>query len=143
MRRITLAGLAAMSALAAPAFALAGPPQEPGSQDWLRMRGETYHRAPDSEQNPAEVAATVRLNAEVAATNDAAAKAEMEAQAAYEASNARWRAEAAAAETARAQWEADAAAASAAQARYERERAAWEAEMARCRASGRVCVAPD
>ena len=131
MRRITLAGLAALSALAAPALAAA--PQDPGSQEWLRMRGETYHRAPDSEQNPAEVAAG----------NAAAAKAEADAQAAYDASNARWRAEVAAAETARAQWEADAAAAEAAQARYERERAAWEAEMARCRASGRICVTPD
>jgi len=141
MRRITLAGLAALSALAAPA--LAAMPQDPGSQEWLRMRGETYHRAPDSEQDPAEVAETVRLNAEVAAGNAAASKAEMDAQAAWEASNAQWRAEVAAAETARAQWEAAAAAAEAAQARYERERAAWEAEMARCRASGRVCVTPD
>jgi len=141
MRRITLIGLAGLTAVAMPAFAAA--PQEPGSQAWLRMRGETYHRAPDAEQDPAEVAATARLNAGIAERNAAAAQAEAEAQASWEAANEKWRAEAAAAETARAQWEADAAAAEAAKARYERERAAWEAELARCRASGRVCVTPD
>ena len=106
----------------------------------LIVRGETYHRAPDAEQDPAEVEATARLNAEIAARNEAAAQTETEAQAAWEAEQAKWRAESAAAETARAQWEADTAAAEAARAQYERDRAAWEAEMARCRASGRRCV---
>ncbi|MFP5296673.1 MAG: cell wall hydrolase [Alphaproteobacteria bacterium] len=138
MHRIILTGVAAL-AVAAPA--LAGTPQAvPGSEEWLRMRGETYHRAPDAEQDPAEVEATARLNAEIAARNEAAAHTEAEAQAAWEAGQAKWRAEAAAAETARVQWEADAAAAEAARAQYERDRAAWEAEMARCRASGRRCV---
>ncbi len=138
MHRIILTGVAALT-VAAPAFA--GTPQVvPGSEEWLRQRGESYHRAPDAEQNPAEVAATVQLNAEVAARNAAAAQTEAEAQAAWESEDAKWRAEAAAAETARAQWEADVAAAEAAQAQYERERAAWEAAVARCRASGRRCV---
>lgn len=138
MRRHALICLTAAAALGTAGVACAQ--AVPGSEEWLRMRGETYHRAPDSQQNPAEVAATVELNAEVAARNEAAARAEAEAQAEWEASQEKWRAESAAAETARAQWEADAAAAEAARARYERERAAWEAEMARCRASGRRCV---
>ncbi len=146
MRRITLAGLAALSVLAGPALAQqADKPADaatpaPGSEEWLRLRGETYRSAPDSEQDPAEVAATIKLNAGIAAANAAADQADAEAQAAFEAENARWRAETAAVETARAQWEADAAAAEAAQRRWEREQAAWEAEMAACRASGRRCL---
>jgi hypothetical protein len=112
----------------------------PGSPEWLRLRGESYSAAPDSEQDPAEVAATIRLNAGIAARNDAAERAEIEAAAAWEAENARWRAETARLETQRAQWEADAAAAEAARLRYERERAAWEAEIAACRRSGRTCL---
>ena len=138
MHRIILTGVAAL-AVAAPAFAQT-PQAVQGSEEWLRQRGETYHRAPDAEQNPAEVEATARLNAEIAARNEAAARTEAEAQAAWEADQAKWRVESAAAETARVQWEADVAAAEAAQAQYERDRAAWEAEMARCRASGRRCV---
>ncbi|WP_374516655.1 cell wall hydrolase [Brevundimonas sp.] len=138
MHRIILTGAAAL-ALAAPALAQT-PQAVPGSEEWLRQRGETYHRAPDAEQNPAEVEATARLNAEIAERNETAARTETEAQAAWEADQAKWRAESAAAETARAQWEADAAAAEAARAQYERDRAAWEAEMARCQASGRRCV---
>lgn len=139
MRSLTLAVLAATFAV--PALAQT-PPVAPGSAEWLRQRGETYQRAPDAEQDPAEVAATTRLNAEIAARNAAAAEAEAQAQAGYESANMKWRAEAAAAETARAQWEADARAAEAARARWERDRAAWEAEVAACRASGRTCITP-
>ena len=143
MIRLTLTAAVALTLAAAPVLAQTAPSPtgvQPGSEEWLRLRGEMYNRAPDSEQDPAEVAATARLNAEIAARNAAAAEAETEALASFEDSNAAWRAETARLETERVQWEANAAAANAAQARWERETAAWEAEMAACRRSGRVCV---
>lgn len=145
MTRQTLIAAAALMLAAAPVFAQTAPTPpnpEPGSEAWLRMRGEMYSRAPDSEQNPAEVAATARLNAEIAARNAAAAEAEAGAAASFEERNAAWRAETSRLETERAQWEANAAAARAAQAQWERDRAAWEAEVEACRRSGRVCVTP-
>lgn len=151
MTRFALAATTALLLAAVPAFAQTTSPQttpqtapgaalEPGSEAWLRQRGESYSAASDAEQDPAELAATARLNAEISTRNAAAEQMEIEAAAAFEAESARWRAEAARLETARAQWEADVAAADAARARYERERAAWEAEMAACRRSGRVCL---
>jgi uncharacterized small protein (DUF1192 family) len=113
---------------------------EPGSEAWLRQRGETYSAASEAQQDPAEVAATAELNARIAARNAAAERTESESLAVFEAESARWRTEAARLETERAQWEADVAAANAARARYEREHAAWEAEMAACRRAGRVCL---
>jgi hypothetical protein len=103
---------------------------EPGSDAWLQMRGETYRPGDAARQDPAEVAATARLNDEIAVRNAAAETLAARARLAFEDAQARWRAEAAAAETARAQWEADVAAAEAAHAR---DRAAWEAELAACR----------
>lgn len=153
MTRFTLAAVAALLLAAAPVVAQTKPPQPsdktaaatsdptPGSEEWLRLRGESYSAASDAEQDPAEVAATIRLNAEIAARNDAAERSEIEGTAAWQAEDARWRAETARLETQRAQWEADAAAAEAARLRYERERAAWEAEVAACERTGR-CLAP-
>lgn len=123
----------------APAAQAADP--APGSEAWLRLRGESYNAAPDAQQDPAEVAETVRLNAEIAARNNAAERREIEGTAAWEAEDTRWRAEVARLEAERAQWEADAAAAEAARQRYERDRAAWAAEVAACERSGR-CLAP-
>ena len=140
MIRMTLTAAMALAFAAVPALAQPQSAPTPGSEEWLRLRGEQYHRAPDSEQNPAEVAATVRLNAEIAARNAAAAEAEAEASASFEQRNAQWRAETARLETERVQWEANVAAANAAQAQWERDQAAWEAEMAACRRSGRVCL---
>ena len=142
MIRTTLTAAMALALAAVPALAQAQSAATPGSEEWLRLRGEQYHRAPDSEQNPAEVAATARLNAEIAARNAAAAEAEVEGGAAFEERNAQWRTETARLETERAQWEANVAAANAARAQWERDNAVWEAEMAACRASGRVCVMP-
>ena len=144
MIRLTLTAAAAL-AIAAPSVLAQTPPPanaEPGSQEWLRLRGEMYSRAPDSEQDPAEVAATARLNAEIAARNAAAAEAETDASASFEERNAQWRAETARLETERAHWEANVAAANAARAQWERDNAAWEAEMEACRRSGRVCLTP-
>ena len=143
MIRLTLTAAAVLTLAAAPVLAQTAPSPtsaQPGSEEWLRLRGEMYSRAPDAEQDPAEVAATARLNAEIAARNAAAAEAEAGAMAAFEDRNAAWRAETARLETERAQWEANYAAARDAQAQWEREQAAWEAQMEACRRSGRVCV---
>ena len=145
MIRLTLTAALALTLAAAPVLAQTAPSPtnaQPGSEEWLRVRGEMYSRAPDAEQDPAEVAATAELNAAIAARNAAAAEAEAAAAAAFEDRNAAWRAETARIETERAQWEANAAAALAAQAQWEREQAAWEARMEACRRSGRVCVTP-
>ena len=162
MTRMTFTALAALLLAAAPALAQSSPPKPgmqpaqqaapttpapaPGSEEWLRPRAESYRAAPDSEQDPAEVAETIKLNAEIAARNAAAERAEAEAAAAFEAETARWREEAARIETQRAQWEADNAAAEAARAQWERDRAAWEAEVAACerahRSGCRVAPAP-
>ena len=155
MSRFALAAMTALLLAGAPVLAQtasqkAAPPPaaekgavsnpEPGSEEWLRLRGESYSAASEAEQDPAEVAATAQLNAQIAARNAAAERLESEGAAAFEAENERWRAETARLETERAQWEADVAAADAARARYERERAAWEAEMAACQRSGRTCL---
>ena len=115
----------------------------PGSEAWLRLKGETNRQAPDSRQDPAELAATARLNAEIAARNQAAAEAEAEAQVSWEQAEAERREQAARLATERAQWEAANEANLAAQAQWERDNAAWEARMAACRAAGRVCVTPN
>ncbi|HYC75912.1 hypothetical protein [Brevundimonas sp.] len=142
MIRMTLTAAVALALAAVPVIARSQSAPTPGSEEWLRLRGEQYHRAPDSEQNPAEVAATARLNAEIAARNAAAAEAEAGAMASFEERNAQWRAETARLETERAQWEANVAAANAARAQWERDNAAWEAEMEACRLAGRVCLTP-
>jgi hypothetical protein len=157
MTRFTAAVLSALMLAVAPAQAQTTRPQAPitpqqattpaqaaspapGSEEWLRQRGESYSAAPEAEQNPAEVEATMRLNAEIAARNEAAERRETEGNAAWQAEDARWRAETARLETQRAQWEADAAAAEAARLRYERERAAWEADLAACRRASGGCI---
>jgi len=158
MTRFTTAAVAALLLVAAPVLAQTTPPQvplkptgqttapanaapTPGSEEWLRLRGESYSAASEAEQNPDEVAETIRLNAAIAARNDAAERREIEGAAAWQAEDSRWRAETARLETQRAQWEVDAAAAEAARLRYERERAAWEAEVAACQRNPRSCVA--
>jgi hypothetical protein len=163
MTRFTTAAVAALLLAAAPALARTTPPQAavktigqttapaapvasptPGSEEWLRLRGESYSAPPEIEQDPAEVAETIRLNNEIAARNNAAERREIEGTAAWQAEDARWRAETARLEAQRAKWEADAAAAEAARLRYERDRAAWAAEVAACQRSPRSCVAnPD
>ena len=116
----------------------------PGTEAWLRWKGETNGPAPDSKQNPAELQATARLNAEIAARNAAADRQEATDAAAYQAalSAAGPAEDPAAAEARRAQWEADKAASEAAHAQYERDRAAWEARMAECRRDPRRTCTP-
>lgn len=148
MTRFILAAGGALLLAAAPVLAQTTQPQATvsakvqastapaGSEEWLRQRGESYSAAPDAEQNPAEVAETIRLNAEIVSRNAAAERAAAEGAAALE----QWRAESARLETQRAQYEADLAASNAATAAYERARSAWEAEVAACERARRVCV---
>ena len=117
MIRITLTAAMVLGLAVAPAAAQTAPPSPqasptPGSEAWLRLKGETNRQAPDSKQIPAEVAETARLNAEITARNTAAAEAEARARADYEEANAAWRAEVARLEAERARWEAENAAAS-------------------------------
>ena len=97
MIRFTLIAASALAMAAAPVLAQTAPASTaqpvPGSEEWLRLRGEMYRAAPDSEQDPAELAATARLNAEIAARNAAAARA---AQAQWERDQAAWEVEMAA-----------------------------------------------
>ena len=51
-----------------------GQTPSPAVEAQLAVKGEQYHRAPDSAQNPAEVSATQRLNTQVAAQGDLAAQ---------------------------------------------------------------------
>lgn len=119
------------SAKAAPAAPAAG------SEEWLRQRGEAYHSAPESAQNPAEVAETGRLNAEITARNEAAAALEAEQQAEHARAEARYRQDVEEADAARRQWEADKAASDAAQAEWQRSREVWENMVRACERSGR------
>ena len=149
--RLGLTCIAAVMLVAAPALAQTAKPTAtpeatpqsapaPGSEEWLRLRGETYHSAPESAQDPAEISATAKLNEGIAARNAAAEQAEAADQARFDSENQRFQEETARSNTARVQWESDVAAANAAQAQWERERAAYDAEVAACRASGRRCI---
>lgn len=118
---------------------------------WMRARGEAYHRAPDSQQDPAELAATASLNAEIAARNDRAEAEEQANSAEYEAAMAKYQAAAtahqaqvSAAATAQANYEADLRAAEAARAQYERDQAEWRRRVAACEAGVRsACASPN
>ncbi|WP_339873987.1 cell wall hydrolase [uncultured Brevundimonas sp.] len=131
-------------AAAAPTLAQT-PPQPESAAELARLQalGETYHRAPDTAQDPDELAATAKLNAMIAAHNEAVARQEAADTAAQAEAEARYRAEAAAAATLQANYEADQRTAAAARAEYERARATWEAMIRACEASGRRdCRAP-
>jgi len=147
MIRTALTAAAVAVLLAGSALAQTAPqpmpqdPQSPEMQAYLRARGEAYSRAPDAEQNPAEVATTAKLNATVAAHNDDAERSEQESQAAHDAAvadiDARTRDEDARYATARAEYEANVRAAEAARADYDRAMATWEGMIRACEASGR------
>jgi hypothetical protein len=110
--------------------------------DMLRARGERYHRAPDSAQDPDEVRRTQALNAEITAQNDLAESEDRANQAAQADAQRRYQIEMeqtqAEARAANAQHEADLAAAAEAQARYEREMADWRATVAACERGDRA-----
>lgn len=109
----------------------------PGSEEWERQRGETYRTVPDSRQDPAEVAATIRLNAGIVAQNEAAAEAEVATIAANDAVREAWLAESAQIEADNARIAAENAAA---QERYQRDMALYEQSVRACeQAGGRNC----
>lgn len=98
--------------------------------------GEAYRRAPDSEQDPAEVRTTQALNAEILSRNQLAENQEQADRAKHE--------EAVAASTqARLAYEEDVRRSQAAQAEWEAEQARWQAERARWEADVRACEAGD
>ncbi|HRO34414.1 MAG TPA: cell wall hydrolase [Brevundimonas sp.] len=118
-------------------------PTDPVEREaWLRARGETYHRAPDSSQTPEELERTAALNAEIAARNDQAEADDRAAAAEYQAAQAKHHAAASAAATAQAQYEADLRASQNAQAQYERDQAAWRRRVEACNAGDRAACAP-
>lgn len=155
---VCLAVLAAALALTAgPSLAQTTAPDAP-----LQAKGETYHRAPDAAQNPVELTATQRLNAEVAAQNavadrhDAVAEARSAADdAAYQADRARYREDVAATATENADRAAESRTRAAFNAdqlsRYDKAMADWRATMracetgdtARCRAGQQRPIATD
>lgn len=104
--------------------------------DMLLSKGERYHRAPDSAQDPDELRRTQALNAEIVAQNDLAENEDRANQAAQAEAQRRWRTEVerteAEARAAREQHEAAMRAADEAQARYERDMADWRATAAAC-----------
>ena len=109
----------------------------PGSEEWERQRGETYRAVPDSRQDPAEVAATSRLNADIVARNEAAAQAEAAVIASNDAAREAWQAETARIEADNARIAAENAAA---QERYQLDMALYEQSVRACeQAGGRNC----
>ena len=120
-----------------PAVQAPAPAPTQGSEEWLRQRGEAYHSAPESAQDPAEVAETGRLNAEITARNEAAATLDAEQRAEHERAEARYRRDMEESDAARRQWEADKAASDAAQAEWQRSRDVWENMIRACERSGR------
>ena len=109
----------------------------PGSEEWDRQRGETYRPVPDSRQNPAELAATTKLNAGIVARNEEAERAEAEIIASNDAAQENWQAETARIEADNARIAAENAAA---QDRYQRDMALYEQSVRACeQAGGRNC----
>lgn len=147
----TLALTLALSALAAPAGAQSTAPRadQPQTQTQARdhvaemlIKGERYHRAPDSKQDPDELRRTQALNAEIVAQNDLAENEDRANQTAQAEAQRRWQAELdqteADARAARERHEADLRAAGEAQARYDREMADWRATVAACERGDRA-----
>lgn len=109
----------------------------PGSEEWERLRGETYRAVYDSRQDPAEMAATSKLNASIVAQNEAAAEAEAATIAANDAAREAWQAETARIEADNVRIAAENAAA---QERYQRDMALYEQSVRACeQAGGRNC----
>jgi hypothetical protein len=128
------------AAMIAGALTLALPvaAQDAGTNAMLRAKGEAYHRAPDSEQVPAEVAETRRLNAEIAARNAAAATQEEADRTAFLEAQAQHQSSADLSDADRLQHEEALRLSAEAQVRYEQEMADWRATVAACEAGDRV-----
>lgn len=133
-----------LAALLLPALLVAAPvhaqdqaaAQKDPVAEMLRAKGERYHRAPDTAQDPDELRQTQALNAEIVAQNDLAESEDRANQAAQSEAQRRWQAEVdqaqAEARIARERHEADLRAADEARARYDRDMADWRATAAVC-----------
>jgi hypothetical protein len=104
--------------------------------------GEAYHRAPDSEQNPAEVRTTQALNDEIASRNALAENQERADQAAFEAERARHEQVVAQAMQDQLAYEEGVRQAEAARRQWEADRARWEADVRACQAGDLSRCAP-
>lgn len=115
-------------------------PKDPKAREALeRARGEAYHRADDSKQTEEELRTTRALNAEIAAQNALADKADEAARLEYDAAVARRQIE-----IRRIEEEARAAAEAtrAAQEQYDRDYAAWREQVRLCQSGFReACTA--
>lgn len=139
--KIMPAGLFAAAVIAGvgPSVAVA---QDAATNAMLRAKGEAYHRAPDSRQNPAEVAETRRLNAEVAARNTAAAEQEETERSTFLEAQVRHMSETEMSDEERARHEAAMQLSVEARARHEQEMADWRATVRACEMGDRVrCAA--
>ena len=130
-------GLALLGAV--PVFAQTAPDPV---EELLRARGESYHRAPDSDQDPEEVRITRALNDEIAARDTLAENQERADREAADAAQARYDREMAAADADRARYEESLRSADEARRRYELELADWRATVDACRRGDRTrCAA--
>ncbi|MET4682243.1 cell wall hydrolase [Brevundimonas faecalis] len=148
----TVAALALVAALAGPLASQAQtkPPKSTAQTapaadpvgDLLRARGERYHRAPDSAQDPDELRRTQALNAEITAQNDLAENEDRANAAAFAKAQAQYQAELeqadASARAAQERHEADLRTAAEAQAAYDRQMADWRATVAACERGDRA-----
>ena len=105
--------------------------------------GEAYHRADDSEQDPAEVRTTQALNDEIASRNQLAENQERADQAAFEAERAKYEDSVTQSTQAQLAYEDDVRRSNAAQAEWQAEQDRWAAERARWEADVRACRAGD
>ncbi len=111
-------------------------------EELLRARGESYHRAPDSEQDPEEMRITRALNDEIAARDALAENQERADREAADAAQARYDREMAAADADRARYDESLRAADEARRRYELELADWRATIEACQRGDRArCAA--
>jgi acyl-homoserine lactone acylase PvdQ len=148
----TVAALALVAALAGPLASQAQtkPPKSAAQTvpaadpvgDLLRARGERYHRAPDSAQDPDELRRTQALNAEITAQNDLAENEDRANAAAFAKAQAQYQAELeqadASARAAQERHEADLRTAAEAQTAYDRQMADWRATVAACERGDRA-----
>lgn len=105
--------------------------------------GEAYHRADDSQQDPAELRTTQALNDEIVSRNQLADNQDRADQAAYEAERAKYEDTVARATEAQLTYEEDVRRHEAEQRRWQAERDRWEADVRACEGGDRSrCAAP-
>lgn len=104
--------------------------------------GEAYHRADDSQQDPAEVRTTQALNAEIASRNELAENQERADRVAFETARANYEAAAEVANQDRLDHEEALRQSEAARRQWEQDQARWEADARACRTGRRARCAP-